>query len=443
MNAICRQDKSAKTFNLPYQLGIYLAVNAVSDSCVVVDAGDCVMPKIDFLAGNHDIYSTLLSPEGRHRVMCTMTGPLPQDNNPEKKLSAVLESVAGAGDFAVVLVTGLPFFKLAGMDYEGLAAGVKGGIPVVDVPARSLEADWLEGYALALDALARALSSRKISAGRLRRTSRSGSGGKKRKRSVALAGYLMDRNERDHAANIEELRRLLELCGLELACVFPSGGSFGDLARALEAEVIVSLPYGRKAAARIAAKSGAALVETGLPMGLKGTAHWLEVVRRAAGLSGLLPPAVTDLEKQAARDIAPALDALAHRNIVYAGDPYLFAAFSAFASELRMRVPVALIDCGVRALDSAQFPGKLLFSPDTEEAAAAVSAPDGYLMPDLAVGNSFMVTENLAAGLPFTELGFPSYGHHCLSNEPFFGFAGARTLAGRLLNCLRSENSSR
>lgn len=423
MNTICRQNELVKVFNLPYQLGIYLAVNAVSDSCVVVDGFDCVMPKIDFLAGNHDIYSTLLSPEGRHRVICTMTGPLPQGNDLEKKLSALLESVASAGDFAVVMVTGLPFFKLAGMDYEGLAAGVKGGASVVDVPAMSLEADWLEGYALALDALTRALPARKV---------------KKRKRSVALVGYLMDRNERDHAANIEEIRRLLKLCGLELACVFPSGGSFGDLARALEAEVIVSLPYGRKAAIRLAAKSGAALVETGLPMGLKGTAHWLEVVRRAAGLSGVLPPAVTDLEKQAARAIAPALNALAHRNVVYAGDPYLFAAFSAFASELCMRVCVALIDSSVRALDSALLPDKLLFSPNTEEAAAAVSALGGYSMPDLAVGNSFAVTESLVTGLPFTELGFPSYGHHCLSDEPFFGFAGARTLAGRLLNCLRA-----
>ncbi|GAF76727.1 unnamed protein product, partial [marine sediment metagenome] len=364
---------------MPYQLGIYLAANAVSDSCVVVDGFNCIIPKMDFLAGNHDLYSTLRSSDGRHRVICTMTGPLPQAKNPERKLSVLLEDVARTGGFGVVMVTGLPFFKLAGMDYEGLAAGVKGGASVVDVPAQSLEADWLEGYALALDALARVLPALKV---------------KKRKRSVALAGYLMDRNEFDHTANIEELRRLLELCGLELTCVFPSGGSFGGLSRALEAEVIVSLPYGRKAAARLAARSGAVLVETGLPMGFQGTVRWLEAVRRAAGLSGALPRAVTDLEKQAASAIAPILDVLRHRNIVYAGDPYLCAAFSAFASELCMHVSVGLIDSSVRTLDSARLPGKLLFSPDTEEAAAAVKALGGYSMPDLAVGNSFAATES-------------------------------------------------
>lgn len=433
MNAICHPNKFAKIFNLPYQLGVYLAVNAVSDACVVVGGGDCVMPKIDFLAGNHDIYSTLLSPVGNHRVICTMTGPLPQDDNHEKKLSALLANVAASGDFAVVLATGLPFFKLAGMDYEGIAAGIKGGAPVVDVPARSLEADWLEGYARALDALARAMPSPKGPA----------SGAKNRRPRVALAGYLMDRNERDHAANIEELGCLLGLCGLELSCVFPSGGSFGGLARALEADVIVSLPYGRKAAARLAARSGAALVETGLPMGLKGTARWLGAVRRAAGLPAPLPPAVSGLETQAARDMAPALDVLAHRNIVYAGDPYLFAAFSAFASELRMRVPAALINSLAKPLDCSRLPDRLLFSPDTAAAAAGVKALSGYLKPHLAVGNSFAATESLVPGLPFTELGFPSYGHHCLSDEPFLGFSGARTLAGRMINCLRGGNRSR
>lgn len=425
MNAISLQNKFKKTYNLPYQLGIYLAANAVSDSAVVIDGLNCVMPKIDYLAGNHDLNSTLLSPEGSHRVICTMTGPLPQGNNPEKKLSALLESVAGSKNFAVMLVTGLPFLKLAGMDYEGLAAGVSAGTPVVDVPARSFEADWLEGYDLALDALARALPERKV---------------KKKKRSVALAGYLMDRNEGDHAANIEELRRLLELCGLELVCVFPSGGDFGGLSRALEAEVIVSLPYGRRAAARLAARSGARLVKTGLPMGLKGTARWLEAVRRAAGMEGELPPAVKALEKKAARAIAPVLQTLAHTNIVYAGDPYLFAAFSAFAAELGMRVSCAFIDSFIKPLDNARLPGELLFAPDTEEAAAVMKGLGGYLKPGLAVGNSFAATEGLASGLPLTELGFPSYGHHCLSDEPFFGFAGARTLAARMFNSLRSEN---
>ncbi|OGS11933.1 MAG: hypothetical protein A2234_03810 [Elusimicrobia bacterium RIFOXYA2_FULL_58_8] len=426
MNATSAKNSFPKTFNLPYQLGIFLAANAVSDSCAVMDGLNCVMSKIDYLAGNHDINSTLLSAIGRHRIICTMSGPLPQKDNPEKTLSALLASIAGSGHFSVVMVTGLPFLKLAGLDYEGLAASVRGGAPVVDVPPASLEGDWLNGYDLALDALARALPERKI---------------KKKRRSVALAGYFLDRNEADHAANIKELRHLLRLCGLELACVFPSGGAFGELSRALEAEVVVSLPYGRRAAARIAAKSGAALVETGLPMGLRGTSDWLKTVCKAADIKKL-PPAVIKLEKQAAAAIAPLLEALAHRNIIYAGDPYLFGAFAGYAAELGMRLPVAIIDSFAKPLGTDSIPPDLLFCPDTAAAATLIRNMSGYSKPDLVVGNSFALTEGFSKGLPLTELGFPSYSHHCLSEEPFFGFAGARTLAGRLFNSLRAADSS-
>ena len=424
MNATSSELGLVKTFNLPYQLGIYLAANAVQDVCVVVDGADCVMSKIDFVSGNHDLHSTLLSPEGRHRVICSQSKPLQQEANPDNKLSALLAGVASAGDFAAVLVTGMPFSKLAGVDYEGLAAAVKCGAPVVDVPAGAPYEDWLEGYALSLEALARALPRRKL---------------KRKKRSVALVGYLMDRGECDHSANIDELRRLLGLCGLELACVFPSGGNFGGLSRALEAEVVVSLPYGRKAAATIAARSGARLVETGLPMGLRGTSRWLEAVSAAAGLRGALPAAAADLEKRAAHAISPALEALSHRNVLYAGDPYLFAAFASFAAELRMRVTCAFFDSYTRPLGISGFSGDLFFAPTMKAVLAAIKDLKGYRKPDLAVGNSFAFTEGMAAGLPFTELGFPSYGHHCLGDEPFLGYAGARTLAGRLLNSQLTE----
>jgi nitrogenase molybdenum-iron protein alpha/beta subunit len=423
MNATSSPENFASTFNLPYQLGIYLAANAVSDSCVVLDGANCVMPKIDFLAGNHDLYSTLLSAEGAHRIICTMSCPLPQKDNPERPLLSLLSSVTGSGRFAVVLVTGLPFLKLAGMDYAGLAAAVGGKTPVADIPPASLEADWLEGYAQALDALARALPERTA---------------KKRKRTVALAGYLPDRHEGDHAANIQELRTLLKLCGLELTCVFPSGGSFRDLSRALDAELIVSLPYGRKAAQRLAKKSGARLVETGLPMDLKGTADWLRTVQLAAGIKGGLPQAVRKLEQSAAAAVSPLLDILAHKNLVYAGDPCLFAAFYSFARELRMNVPLAIIDSFTRPLGISPLPAGLLFAPDARGALAAIRALGGYRKPDLVVGNSFARTEGFSCGLPLTELGFPSYGHHCLGSEPFLGFTGAKILACRLFNSLQA-----
>jgi nitrogenase molybdenum-iron protein alpha/beta subunit len=404
-----------KTFKLPYQLGVYLAANAVSDAALIVDGPNCSIPKAEFIYGNHDLRSTLFSPSGEHRLFYTMTQPLRQSGNPESLLSVLLDTASRSELFGVIMVTALPFMKLAGQDYDGLAARAAGRTPVTEVPAGSLEGDWLDGYARSLAALARALPPGKA---------------KRRKRSVAVAGYLMDRNEGDHAANIEELRGLLELCGLELACVFPGGGNFKSLAAALTADVVVSLPYGREAASLIAARSGARLVETELPLGVKGTAAWLAQVCAAAGVK---PGAAAALaQEQALAALRPALAPLRHKNAVFAGDPYLYTALAAFLKELGMRPDTAFCCSSHRRLASA--PARLLFAPAVGEARNAVAGLEGFEKPAVLIGNSFARSEDFAPGVPFVELGFPSYGRHCLTDQPFLGYAGALRLAERLLN---------
>ncbi|MDT8285602.1 MAG: nitrogenase component 1 [Elusimicrobiales bacterium] len=414
-----------RTYQLPYQLGVFMAVNAVRDVCLVVDAPNCAMVKADLIAGNHDLFSTLLSPSGRHRVVCTMVTPFTPQKNPEKRVSAILNSISGSGGFGAVLLTGLPFGWLAGMDYDGIAAAVPPGTPVSAVPAKSMDLDWLEGYDLSLEALARCVRFPK----KTRRASN----------KVALAGYLLDRNEFDHAANLKEISRLLELAGLDLVSVWPSGGPVADLERAAEASLVISLPYGRRAARTLAARCGAKLLETGLPMGLKGTSAWLERVRRAAGLKGALPAALVEAERSAAAALTPALRVLRNRNVLFAGDPHLYSAFSAFAAELCLSVPAALLGSSSRTLGSfVRGTDTALFAPSAAEAKSAVASLSRYRKPDLAVVNSFAVTEGFAEGLPFVELGFPSYGHHCLFEEPYFGYAGARVLAARMLNALQA-----
>jgi len=410
-----------KAYNLPYMMGYFLAVNAVRDLCAVVDGANCVMQKVDLLSGNHDLFCMLLSEDGMHRTICTMASPLSPHKNPEKKLSALLNSLAASGRFGAIVVIGLPFCRMAGTDYGGVARSVRSGTPVGDVPPMSMEADWLDGYDDTLNSLARIL--------RLK----SGSSGKK----VAVAGYLMDRNEYDHLANIKEMRRLLALAGLELVCVWPSGGTCAELSRVGEAGLIVSLPYGRKTARTLAARTGAKLLETGLPMGLAGTSAWLAAVRKAAGISGPMPPAIAAEEHAAAAAISPSLRGLLHKRVLFAGDPYLFEAFSAFCSEFCSDVTAAFLGSDPRPFGSMPGTRTLLFSPSPDAARGVLEALGRYEKPDIAVVNSFAVTEGIIGGAPFIELGFPSYGHHCLADEPFLFYSGARILAGRMLNCLQ------
>jgi len=426
MNATCADDSEfGKTYVLPYLLGVYLAANAVKDICVVVDGPDCVTQKADLIWGNHDLFSTLLSCEGRHRIICTMAHPFSSDRSPDTKLAVLVGKVARSGEFGAVLLTALPFSRISGVDYSGIAAAVNAVTPVAHVPAKSMDMDWLDGYDEALDALARS----SITGGKF----------KKRKRTVVLVGYMMDRNEFDHAANLAELRRLLAAAGLEVVSVWPSGGDCAALARAGEAGLIVSLPYGRKAARTLADRFATPLVETGLPLGIGGTLDWLGTVMRAAGAGKVLPGAIQQEARRAAALIAPVLPALLHKKVLFAGEPELYSAFAAFAGELCMEAACSFFNTRRRPVRVQGRPALALFNPDVDAAGAAVRQLPAYLKPDLAVGNSFALSEGMTCSLPFMELGFPSYTHHCLLDEPYLGFSGARVLAARLLNCLQSR----
>ncbi len=414
-----RGDFFPKTYTLPYQLGVFLAVNAVPDAGLVVDGLNCALPKADLLTGNHDLRSTLLSPLGRHRISVTMNGPLPQSDNPERRVASMLKAAADSGDYKVVLVNGLPYMGLTGLDYDGLASAIDKKTPAAAVPALSFDEDWLDGYDRALEAMVSVLPSRR----RVRR-----------RNAVAVVGYLYDRDEGDHRANIAGLRRLLRLAGLDPVCFIPSGDSFGSFHKALEASVVVSLPYGRRAAARLAAASGAKLLETFLPVGASATTAWLRDIRSAAGLKGPLPLAVSAEERRALEAVSRSIAALEHRVLLFAGDPYLYSAFSVFADELGMRVGAAFINSRSRRLPRSPAAPLIMFSPPVDEAAAALAGLPEYDRPSLALCDYFAKSEGLSGTAAVVEIGFPSYTHHCLCDEPFLGYAGSAVLAGRLLN---------
>ncbi|HBA61972.1 MAG TPA: hypothetical protein DCZ92_14390 [Elusimicrobia bacterium] len=424
MNDTSADGEFSRTYVLPYLLGVYLAANAVKDVCVVVDGPDCIMQKADLIWGNHDLFSTLLSGEGRHRILCTMAHPVSSDRSPDTKITTLVGKVAASGQFGAVVLTALPFSRISGVDYAGIAAAASARTPVAYVPAKSLELDWLDGYDETLAALARSLPAPRKAI--------------KRRRAVVLAGYMLDRNEFDHSANLAELRRLLAAAGLETVSVWPSGGDCAELARAAQAGLVVSLPHGRKTAKALSERFGAPLVETGLPLGLQGTLDWLRTITRAAGLRGELPVALREEARRTAAVIAPALPALLHKNILFTGDPGLYSALASFAEELCMDASCALLNTRRRPVRTAGTPAVMLFGPEIPAARAAVQALPAYQKPHLAVGDSFALSEGLNCGLPFMEFGFPSYAHHCLTDEPFLGFSGARSLAARLLNCLHS-----
>jgi hypothetical protein len=255
----------------PYMLGVYLAVNAVADAYLVVDGPDCALLKGEFIYGNHDLFSTLYDASGDHRLINTHSYPTNAACSREGAVEAELERALSSRRSSVVLLSDVPFCTTTGTDYDRLARlKAKGSAkPVLHLSAPSLASDWLEGYEAALAALARSVDL---------------SGARPAANGVAIVGYLLDRNERDHAANLAELRRLLGVVGLDVVSIWLDGSSYADLSRIKNARTILSLPYGREAARILARRLRAKLVELDLPFGAGATEEWL---RAAAAFRGL------------------------------------------------------------------------------------------------------------------------------------------------------------
>jgi nitrogenase molybdenum-iron protein alpha/beta subunit len=413
--------------SLSFTIGCYLAVNAISDAYLLVDAPDCAHLKTQYIQSNHDWFSTLTSVDGIHRVANTDLHPWKIVAARDDQVQGMLKELAAYEEAGAVFVTSMPMATITGVDYERLTRPVAAetGKPVVNVPGNGLTGDWLDGFADTLKALARAIDLE---------------GHRPRPGNVAVVGYLMDRAEGDHLGNLAEMRRLLKALGLRLGSVWLSGGSVADLRRIRDASAIVALPYARDAARILAERLGVPVVETGLPLGLHGSERWLGQVAEALGRADRLA-AVTDAELQHA---VPRIEwavphYLLHRAVVFVGDPHLALAFEPVAEELGLRLERHYVLCRrVHARELLARVGAARVVVDPTQTALERSTRDLIAQGrcQLLVTNSIGYPPGpLRAGV--VEVGFPSYFTHVLEERPLLFFRGLVNLVERMTNELR------
>ncbi|MBI5883877.1 MAG: hypothetical protein HZB91_12330 [Elusimicrobia bacterium] len=278
----------------------------------------------------------------------------------------------------------------------GRASGLRSDKLVCLIPPASRGGDWLDGYSRACEALARGLSLDKGRAG---------------KDSVAVVGYLFDRDEPDHRGNLRELGRLLSGLGLKLSSVWLSGSGVGDLGKVEDASVILSLPYARRAARILGSRLSAKVVEVELPLGLTATESLVRTAARAMGRERL---AEALLERELAAAVEDTRD---HVSRVISGrtarltlaDPHLRRALEGLCSDMGLEVLAGRggakgpsIVFGARSRPEAERPGR---HREWRWSAGARSKAD-IVVP----------------------LGYPNLEDHPVVERPFLGFSGFRSL---------------
>jgi hypothetical protein len=387
-------------FRLSFLHGVYLAVDALPGAYLIVDGPYCVQTKAE-MQYCHNLRCGFFSPDGRSRIMytATQTGIEEVENLSLNRTSAVedlFEQACNIPGLAVLLTTSFDFHQLLNFPLEQIAEKFRrsSGKPVYHIPSRSLGGDWLDGYALTCEKLAGEIELEP---------------GRGEADTVALVGYMFDRDEPDHTGNLEELSRICTALGLKTASVWLSGQDFESLREIERAGLILSLPYARSAANILGERLGVDVLELDLPLGLSGTERF---VLRLAERTGLMQPARRFLEEELA---AAVRDTERHINRFIAGhSAYVFLADAVLAEAL---LPVCA-ELGLTQLtgDGGDVPAD---PPPLCFAGTGGAVPPQWIH------------------VPF---GYPNYIEHPVCPRPFLGPTGFRHLVDRIaMQILRRE----
>lgn len=419
-------------YRFPFLLGVYLATNAIRDCYTVVDGPDCLFFKIEFVHGKHDINSTLLQVNGRHRVVVSHTTC---ENITVTKGERVRNSIIAADanpDAGVVMVTSLPMVTIIGTQYDQIIRELEAqtAADVFEVPGRSLNGDWYLGYEDVLKALADNIDV---------------SGLERSANKVAIIGNFHDRNEQDALGNLRELERMFAGIGLDLCATWLSGQSYRELAAAGEADTLIAFPLGREAAKRLARRTGAKVVEVETPFGLGRTQ---KMIRAVADHLDIRDRADAFIDAELAK-IVPRLEWIVPhhflgRKVAFSGAPELLGGFLQLSLELGMEV-VHLSSPTIEPVwidDLSEEFGALppLFFDVSEMVLGKELKRVRNEGVDLLIGNSD-VLKRWGVGIPNLEFGFPSVYHHAFHDRPHLGFAGYTCFVQRMMDAMLAGRS--
>lgn len=407
-----------------FTVGVYLAVNAMEDAFILVDAPDCVHMKTQYVKGNHDLQSTLTSISSFHRTANTSMHPWLIVPSREDELTGMLKQIAEHEGSGVVMITSLPMATIIGVEYDRLTRKVQSetGKTVVGVPGKALSGDWLDGYAETLNSLAKIVDI---------------SDAQPKPDNVAVIGNFMDRNEADHQANLKEMKGILSELGLNPVTIWLGGERWSDMSQVKNAAALISMPYGRRAARILGRRLSIPVVETEVPFGPQASRRWIEDVARAFGREEKVEGILDAQLKQIARQLEWAVPFyFMHKSWGYVGDPHLLPGLMDMAEELGSTVDFSVITARkahTKELLQRHQPKNLLIEPKRMTFMKEVNAHLEKAPVDLMVANSDGFS-TVASRVPAIEFGYPSFFSHAFFERPFLFFQGYLAFVERMAN---------
>nr|MDD3720118.1 nitrogenase component 1 [Candidatus Gracilibacteria bacterium] len=405
-----------------YLTGVLLGINAIQDAYLWVDSPDCFFMKVDNIELNHDLNSTLRKPNGEHRILSTISDVDNVIDNRNSSFVKTLSNMASKDYTNLIFVSSMPMSQVVGADYDGLINIVREEFPqknIFNVPSRSMTDCWLEGYSDLLFSLSKNIDI---------------SGSNPGVNKVAIVGNMFDRNEGDCKGNVIELKNIFESLGIKVVSVWLEGGNFDEILKVKEASTIISLPYGRKAAKKIANRLGIDLLELDIPFGLNKTIAFINKVGEYFNLEkekieGFIKKELIEngigIIKHVVRE------EFIGKKISYYGDPFLIDGIIDFSNTLGLEILEIYINGSEKHIKN-----NLEYKVISEVCGGNFSNDIDLI---ISIRNNGV---NIYDG-KILEFSFPSYFYHVFTNNPYYGIKGGMNFINRIYNKILTNKNEK
>ncbi len=398
-------DKQSLT--IPFTGGLYLAVNGIKGSRLIMDGPTCAFYKAEFIQGNHQIVADLQRHASPHRIIHSELDVHSVIVADEALVTSKFDAALSDPETEILFFSAMSFAVIIGRDLERIM-GVNTSrpeVPRVLVRPAQLGGDWIGGYGDTLAAIARTIEL-------------GGRGGDKGRGGdrVGIVGNLFLRHEGDGFADVAELERMVAALGVSTSSIWLSGGTLKNLENIANSDLLVALPYGQEAAKILGERLNIPVIYLPLPF------SWTHTERFINGLAEALDrpdqaKQFIDLEKRrwAAELLFRAEQDLLGTNWIVIDDPVRMEGWQEIAHDVGAHLLVAGLTTNATGNETVHAMPTLLETVTNEHI-------------DVFVSNS--VAANLIRNIPepkpvLAEFGYPCFGRHPIAPLPSFGFPGA------------------
>lgn len=411
--------------------GVFLGVHAVGDALHVLHTGVGCKGKTQRQLVDHD-----LGREAHPQVGWTELTEEDLIRDVAARLREVVPELQRRRRAGTLVVTASAAVELTSTDLEAEVTRLQRSLggDVIWLPGAATSPDLYAGYGAVVRALVERVDWSQPAAP---------------EPVVSVVGYLFHRYEHEQAANLAELRWLVEGLGARLGPTFLAGESMDALGRAHRARLLVRLPYAGMHADALGNTTSRGVCDPGLPLGVRATGVWLREVGAALGVaSAKIERLVSAREARVAGRLELARQRLAGQRLALCADTPLAAGWVLLAQELGLEIPlVVLLDrtlggepslrAGLAAVGGGLDPSTRVVEAPTLLALRGLAGELGTPPPfDLVVRPDLSLAETNWATLPTVETGFPAPHKHFVYPVPELGYNGAVALAQRLLDAM-------